>query len=115
MIWSRDNHVVSNTLALFRGHPSHFILVTVRVLIVMMVVHVREVWVYQAVLLNLAQLRMKSWMQTNMWMLILHSFILTLITRVIFFEFVIIVRLGVLDGHAVFLPLPSDLLLLVAV
>lgn len=80
----------------------------------MMVVHMREVWVDHAVLLNLAQLRVESWMQTHVRMLILHSFILTLITRVIFFEFVIIVWLGVLDGHAVFLTLPFNLLFLVA-
>lgn len=81
----------------------------------MMVVHVRKVWVDHAVLLNLAQLRVESWMQTHVRMLILHSFILTLITRVIFFEFVIIVRLGVLDGHAVFLTLPFNFLFLVVV
>lgn len=82
---------------------------------VVMVMHVREVRINKTVLLNLAHIWLMTLRNVHLGMLILHSFILTLITWVIFFQFVIFVRLCSLYRQAVILALSSYLLYFVEV
>ena len=75
----------------------------------MVMVHMREVGIYKTILLNLVNIRIQSLMYGIVVkrLLILHSFILTLIALVIFFELVIIMRLFVFDWKAIILTLFS--------
>lgn len=81
---------------------------------VVVMMNVRKVRIYKTILLNLVQVRVQSRMDVaTLRLLILHSFILTLITLVSFFVFIVLVRLGVLDRKAIFLALASYFLLFI--
>lgn len=85
------------------------------VLVIVMMVHVREVRIDKTILLNLVNIRIQRLMNVvvTVCLLILHSIKLTMVTLVIFFELVIFVRLGVSDWEAILLTLAAHFLLFI--
>ena len=102
-------------MALLWSCFSHLFLISVGVLMIVMMVHVREVGIYKTILLNLVEIRVQWWMNVvvTVCLLILHSIKLTLVALVIFFELVIFVGLSVFDWEAILLSLTAYFLLFI--